>query len=140
MKYKVIGKISQINLEEVFSHKGINRSKLNALIVASLTVVLTGYLTTFADASSTAFEQPAQLDSIVNFIKWLIDLLKWTFSSIIGAILTFAGWKWATDISGSSQTEAKKIMKNCIVGGLIIWTGATIGDLFVDKMQAILGS
>ncbi|MNV90512.1 hypothetical protein D3C71_1849070 [compost metagenome] len=85
------------------------------------------------------YAAPTKLHAIFEFIRWFVWLAKWVFSGIIGAIFTVAGWKWGTDLSGNGQTTAKKIMGNCIVGGLIIWTGATVADVFVDKMEEILG-
>jgi hypothetical protein len=154
MSYIVVGRFSEIDLNNVFvKHNNepiINYNLLKKLVVSCVSIVLIGFLGDFVSADSLDSievfasneyldnHKPHKLDSIFSYIKWLGNLLKIIFSSVIGVIFSIAGWKWATDLSGSNQAEAKKIMKNCLIGGFFIWSGFTIGDIFVNKMEELL--
>lgn len=166
--YVVVGKFSQINIEEIFSEKIIERversvsSKFNSKIVrsviaAGIAIAIGAILqdTTFAAEihntfagydqaavevmarpNGSGYSEPTQLHAILKFIDWLIFMVRWIVSSIIGLICSYAGHKWATDISGNGVAEAKKILKNCAVGVFWVQFGATIGNYFVDKLAS----
>lgn len=155
MKYKVIGKISddkvksmfKVNsLEDVFSslsekthYKRISKS----IIIGAFTIVS---MTMFGDTSfalgeelnTDKYKKPDDLDAIFAFIDWLILLTRIIVSSVIGLIATYAGHKWATDLSASGVSEAKKILKNCAWGLFVVHFGATIANFFINKLQSLL--
>jgi len=152
-QYTVVGKISDISVEDLIVQKGnafkIDKKKLKMVVTTALSLAIMATLqdVTFAaelpglqDAvlANAVYKQPTQLQHIFEFVQWLIQLLRLIVSSVAGLICTFAGYKWATAIESNGQESAKKILKNAFVGGLIVWTGTTIADFFVGKMNAIL--
>ena len=142
MDYVVVGKFSQLNIEDIFvkddfDNKIIDEKKIKAIIVSALTIIAWAAFSDYVYADGH-YKDPVKLDAIFEFIHWIIFLIKIVFSGVIGLIMTIAGWKWATDLSNGAQTQAKTIIKNCIVGGAIIWTGASLGDAFVSQMDKIL--
>lgn len=144
MSYDVIGKFTQEELKKHLSKKTTNNKVMKSLIASSLVIICVGFVSTFAEAatvnpiSDTA--DPVKLDSINNFISWIQDLSKYVFGIVAGLLVTFAGLKLAFDLSGSGgQTEAKKIIKNVIVGGLIIWASYGMTNIFTNKLNVIFG-
>lgn len=149
--YEVVGKLSEINIEEIVNQsEGKNKTQLKKIVATTVsTLLLTFILQDEALANSindsmilananTIYKTPTQLKSLLEFISWLIDLLRLIVSSVAGLICTFAGYKWATSLESNGQETAKKILKNAFVGGLIVWTGSSIAGFFVDKMNEIL--
>ncbi|MDF2533994.1 MAG: hypothetical protein K0R18_151 [Bacillales bacterium] len=157
--YVVIGKFSEINFDEVImkTKEGfkVDKKKLRIIAATILSAVVIGLLSDVAFAAEVhstfaGFDQgavaamanvqpkPTQLEHIFEYIRWLIQLLRLIVSSVAGLICTFAGYKWSTTIDGNGAETAKKILKNAFVGGLIVFSGTTIADFFVGKMEQIL--
>lgn len=154
MKYKVIGKLSDKkvkdlffpseNLEETFLNEGKkNRYENVGKFIVGGAVALV-FTTAFGDVGFAAtepmhaYKELDKLDSIFAFIDWLIWLARIIISSVIGLITTYAGWKWSTDLSSGGVSDAKKILKNCAWGMFWVQFGATIANFFVDKMQSLV--
>ncbi|AEO93410.1 gp150 [Bacillus phage G] len=150
--YEVVGTIAELDLRELITEKensfDVNKEKLKFIVSAALSTLI--FSLVFQDPSlaangemiqtaSSNFKTPTQLNHILEFVSWIIDLLKYILSGIAGLICTFAGYKWATSLEGNGQEAAKKILKNAFVGGVIVWTGSSIAGFFVDKMNEILG-
>lgn len=145
--YVVVGKLSELKVEDLVIQKdnkfAIDKKKLKIAITTSLSLLI---MTAFQDIGFAAelsngtevMKKPTQIAALFDFVAWLIELLRLILSSIAGLICTFAGWKWATAIESNGQESAKKILRNAFVGGLIVWTGTSIADFFVDKMNEIL--
>ena len=156
MDYVVVGKFSEVNIDDIFSIKDktidFDRDKLKSLIIVSLGIIVTLAFQDQAHAQGMSeiifnnesieaaanYKAPSQLRSILEFVDWLIDLLRIIVSSVAGLICTFAGYKWATAIESNGAESAKKILKNALIGGILVWTGTTIADVFVGKMNQIL--
>lgn len=168
--YVVVGKFSEVNLEEIFGEKIVerieksinskfSRSVIRSVVVAGIAVAFAAILqdTTFAAEihntfanhtqatmevmarpNGNGYSEPTQLRAILKFIDWLIFMVRWIVSSIIGLIATYAGYRWATDISGSGVADAKKILKNAAVGIFFVQFGAIIGNYFVDKLASFV--
>lgn len=142
---------NKIEIEKVVFQKNnkvvINKKKLKKVITSILAIVV---IVSIQDASlasgfdsqnemiTVAYQTPNQLKPMLEFVQWLIQLLRLIVSGIAGLICTFAGYKWATAIESNGQESAKKILKNAFIGGLIVWTGTSIADFFVGKMNQIL--
>lgn len=142
MDYVIIGKFSEINLNSAFvkdnfGNKIIDEKILKTIITSALSIIIWGAFSEYVLADSP-YETPTKLDAIFEFIHWIIWLMKIVFSGVIGLIITIAGWKWGTDLSGNAQAQAKTIIKNCLFGGFIVWIGAALGDAFVSQMDKIL--
>lgn len=151
--YKVVvvnetPKIPAIDFEEVIIEKDnkykIDKKKLRAIVISALVIAISVATQDVSLAAGTEtyvpvnYQTPTQLKAIMEFIQWLIQLLRLIVSGIAGLICTFAGYKWATAIEANGQESAKKILKNAFVGGLLVWTGTSIADFFVGKMNQIL--
>lgn len=156
-KYIVVGKLSNLTVEDLVIQKEngfkIDKKKLKIIVAGALSLSilallqdvtmaaeLNDHLLASADAIpvSGGYKAPSQLRSLLEFVDWLVELIRLIVSSVAGLICTFAGYKWATAIESNGQESAKKILKNAFVGGLIVWTGTSIADFFVGKMNAIL--
>lgn len=151
--YRVIGRLSEINLNDIVEPNGdrywVNGKELRRVLTYSLTifaaivldeVLFSGLILAADGVQSTAqsYSPPVELKSFVNFVHWLIWLLRWIVSSVIGLIVTYAGYRWATDISGDGQGAAKKIIRNCVAGAIMTWTGTTIANVFIDTLNKYL--
>ena len=155
--YVVIGKLSEISIEDLIVGHGkevrVDKKKLKKFLGSVLAVAVMSIITqdvvaaqeafsisgeTIEVAAVTQYKAPSQLSHLLQFIEWLIELLRLIVSSVAGLICTYAGYKWATAIESNGQETAKKILKNAFVGGLIVWTGASIADFFVSKMNQLL--
>lgn len=164
-KYVVVGSFSELTLNQAVEkrEKGfvVKKKVLKKIVIATLSAVLIGMLSdvSFAAGIQDAFSNysqpavpamanstftqvtghnPTQLKHILEYVNWLVEMLRLVVSSIAGLICTFAGYKWATTIDGNGAETAKKILKNAFVGGLIVFAGTTIADFFVGKMEQIL--
>lgn len=152
-QYIVVGKLSEISIEDlVIEQNGkfnIDSKKLKIIVTGALSVAIMLALQDVSMAATlpgvhdsvvamATYKQPTQLQHLLQFVSWLIQLLRLIVSSVAGLICTFAGYKWATAVEGNGAETAKKILKNAFVGGLIVWTGTSIADFFVDKMNQIL--
>lgn len=160
MKIQVVGKISEISINDLIIEKegllNIDKKQLKIIALSAATILIASALQDHAFAAETAsnvvhgiinhgavevsgaYQAPSQLGTLLKFIDWLIWLFRVIVSSVIGLIATYAGYKWATDITGDGQTSAKKILKNCFIGALLCWTGTTIADYFVGVLNHLL--
>lgn len=143
MEYIIVGKFSKIDIEKLivkddFGKPIINQKLIQTLVVSAFSVIVFAALSDYAHAAPEIYQNPTKLDAIFDFLKWFITLIKYVFSGVLGVIFAVAGWKWGTDLSGGGQTTAKTIMKNCLIGLFITWTGSIIGETFVGKLESIL--
>lgn len=155
--YVVIGKLSEVSIEDLIVGYGkevrVDKKKLKRFLGSVLAVVVMSIITqdvvaaqeafsingeTIEVAAVTQYKAPSQLSHLLQFIEWLIELLRLIVSSVAGLICTYAGYKWATAIESNGQETAKKILKNAFIGGLMVWTGTSIADFFVSKMNQLL--
>lgn len=146
--YRVVGTLSEIKAMELVDFDEQNKAKVNnkklKMIIASalatiicLTIQDTSYASELI-TTGAPYKAPSQLQNLLQFVNWLVELLRLIVSSIAGLICTFAGYKWATAVESNGQEAAKKILKNAFVGGLVVWTGTSIADFFIGKMNDIL--
>jgi hypothetical protein len=162
-QYQVVGKISEISFNDLIVKEektlNIDKKKLKMVALAAATILIASALQDHAFAASTAgdvihsftthggeaipvngtYKAPSELKTLLSFIDWLIWLFRVIVSSVIGLIATYAGYKWSTDITGDGQNAAKKILKNCFVGAILVWTGTTIANYFVGVLNGLLG-
>lgn len=116
-----------------------NKNLLKFIISTAVTAALTVCFQDIAFAEGQyKYKEPVNLTPVFEFVDWLIFIIRLATSTIIGLISTVAGYKWGTDISGSGQTEAKKILKNCAAGLFWVWLGSTIVSVFVNKLEEIV--
>lgn len=155
--YEIIGKISQINEELILKKKLINSSiikkvnfnpkLLKKILISTLTITAIAILESHGVSAhgvnefvtvTSQYQKPIKLESIVQFIDWLISLLRWFTTIVVGIIMTYSGYRYSTDISGSGVAEAKKIFKNCIVGLLLVYGGTSLTNFFIEKLTTFL--
>lgn len=159
--YVVIGKISEVDFESLLKEKinekiekpNVKKAIIKVLITTSAAIltasILEGcgignsaYASTLNDSmvvgAAGAYKEPIQLRPVLNFIDWLIYMVRLIVSAVIGLIATYAGYKWSTDISGNGSSEAKKILKNSAIGLFWVHFGATIANFVVDKMKSMV--
>lgn len=118
--------------------KIMSNKKLLKFIIS--TAVFTTLNLMFNDVAlaGSPYKQPVNLNPVFEFVDWLIFMIRLITSVVIGLISTVAGYKWGTDISGSGQAEAKKILKNCASGLFWVWLGSTIVSVFVNKLEELI--
>lgn len=116
-----------------------NKKLLKFIISTAITAAMTVYFQDVAFAEGQyKYKEPVNLKPVFEFIDWLVFMVRLATSTVIGLISTVAGYKWGTDISGSGQAEAKKILKNCAAGLFWVWLGSTIVSVFVNKLEQLV--
>lgn len=146
--YVIVGKFNDEHVKKMFNNekdviieeKSLQNKKiLKGIIVTVLMLTVSSMLGDTVHANPyNEIENSPDIKPVLEFIDWLVYMLRWIFSSVLGLIATYAGYRWGTDISSSGVTEAKKILKNAAIGLFWVQFGASVVNFVLDKLQSFV--
>lgn len=141
MKYVVVGKFSEVDAKTLTKREvemKLNKYSQAYLIVGGILFLTLGDYHLASAATSTTTMAAPQISTLFNFISYLVNLLKTIVTALSGLMLTVSGYKWFTSFDAKGQEVAKQIMKNTFIGSIIVWSGTSIADFFISKLNELL--
>jgi hypothetical protein len=121
----------------------VNKKIINItmlIILITLGIVLSNNVIVFAATTKGAVSQYPELTKIVNFISFIINVIRFGAGSVTGLIVTITGWQILTNSAEKKDglEIAKKNLKNAAWALFFIFSGTSIAHFAVGQFSKLL--
>ncbi len=111
---------------------------MNNKIIFFLIIIFLIFITTISVYAAEPLPDYPELQKIIDFINFIINLIRFFSSSVAMLVATVTGWQALTSPEGSAMAIAKKNFTNAIWALFFIFGGSLLAKFFVQKLYNLL--